>query len=102
IMDSYQETVASTLQNVINRRSVHLKETIGENDPFGKTAESLYEKAKKQEIGPLYDKLKSKKYQDQNDNKDGINNDDQAKIEAPNYKDILQSVKIKKSGRLKK
>ena len=102
IMDSYQETVASTLQNVINRRSVHLKETIGENDPFGKTAESLYKKAKKQEIGPLYDELKSKKYQEQNDNKDGINNDNQVKLEAPNYKDILQKVNIKKSGRQKK
>ena len=60
IMDSYQKTVASTVKENLNRRAAHLKDVVGSDDYFGSTAKALYDKASKQEQGPLYDEKEAK------------------------------------------
>jgi len=75
IMDSYQKTVAQNVKEVLNRRSNHIKEVVGDNDPHIGTVKSIYEKAKKQEQGPLYDPDSSAQYL-MNNALPGRNNDD--------------------------
>jgi len=89
ILDSYQETVADTVKDVLNRRSSHLNEAIGEEDPFGSTVKGLYEKAGEQKKGPLYDKEKASKYHHQNE---------QVLHKVPNYKNITQKIRSKSSA----
>ena len=72
IMDSYQKTVASTVKDVLNRRSGHIKDVVGEDDPYLGTVKALYEKAKKQEEGPLYDAQASSIYKSNNESPTGI------------------------------
>ena len=72
IMDSYQNTVASTVKDVLNRRSGHIKDVVGEDDPYLGTVKSLYEKARKQEAGPLYDAQSSSIYKNNNESPSGI------------------------------
>jgi len=66
ILSSYQVDVAETVKDGLNRRAAHLKEVYGEKIPFGTTAKGLFEKAKKQGKGPLYDEQQTKYYQDLN------------------------------------
>ncbi len=67
ILASYEKTVAKNVKDVINRRSIHMKDYAGEDDSFGPTLKGLYEKAEKQDQGPLFDKT------------DDINNDETIK-----------------------
>ncbi|MBL6989339.1 MAG: type II secretion system secretin GspD [Bacteriovoracaceae bacterium] len=55
ILSSYENTVAKKLKDVLNRRAVHLKDAVGEKGAFPTTMKELYQKAKKQDEGPLYD-----------------------------------------------
>jgi general secretion pathway protein D len=89
ILDSYQDTVADTVKDVLNRRSSHLKEAIGEEDPFGSTVKGLYKKATKQKEAPLYDENKASRYRHQNE---------QTRYKVPNYKQFSQKVKTKSSA----
>ncbi len=66
ILSNYQKDTAQTVKDGLNRRAAHLKSIYGEDDPFGTTAKGLYEKAKKQEAGPLYDEQEAKYYKDEN------------------------------------
>ncbi|MFG1515740.1 hypothetical protein ABMA71_14075, partial [Halobacteriovorax sp. ZH3_bin.1] len=93
ILDNYQEDVASTVKESLNRRASHLKEFHGEKDPFKSTAKGLYNKAQKQEQGPLYDEQRNKYYKQQNH--DSVMNDS---VIEPSYKDIVQKVNAKKSA----
>ncbi len=111
ILDTYQDTVASSVKDLLNRRSVHLKSVHGEQDPFAGTVKDLYDKAKKQQDGPLFDESISHKYKnselDPND-EFGAEEDEgtveEKKPEAtntvpmedpntPNYKEIMEKVK---------
>ncbi len=56
ILMTYEQTAAKHTQDILARRSVHLQNVMDENDPYASTIKGLYEKAKKQEEGPLYDK----------------------------------------------
>lgn len=94
ILDNYQEDVAQGVKDGLNRRAAHLKDYHGEDDPFKTTAKGLYNKAKKQESGPLYDKSRNKYYKDQNN--DSVMNEEN--VEAPNYKEIVQNIKSKKAA----
>ncbi|EPZ51449.1 type II secretion system protein D [Bacteriovorax sp. BAL6_X] len=93
ILDNYQEDVASTVKENLNRRASHLKEFHGEKDPFKSTAKGLYNKAQKQEQGPLYDEQRNKYYKQQN--QDSVMNES---VNEPSYNDIVQKVNAKKSA----
>jgi general secretion pathway protein D len=109
ILASYQKDSSANVKDLLNRRNSHIKNVIGEEDPFGTTVKGLYDKAKEQEKGPLYDQDEASKYLRQNEGP-GIQGSeseeevdltidaDLANIEAPDYKTILQSVKEKKSA----
>lgn len=95
IMDDDSVEMARTMKDTLNRRSSHLKNVVGEDDPFGSTVKGLYQKAKMQEKGPLYDVEKAKKLKKQNE-APGIGsllNEDT--VTTPNYKDIAQKVSRK-------
>ncbi|MBI2521171.1 MAG: type II secretion system secretin GspD [Bdellovibrio sp.] len=72
IMDSYQKTVANTVKDVLNRRTGHIKDVVGEDDPYLGTVKALYDKANKQEAGPLYDPAASSIYRSTNESSTGI------------------------------
>lgn len=98
ILANYQRDNAANVKDILNRRSNHLKKAVGEDDPFGTTVKGLYEKVKKQEEGPLYEDNRG--YDDTNKDDKGIGgtvfDDDLAHV--PNYKQIIQEVKEKKSA----
>ncbi|MEH0861059.1 type II secretion system secretin GspD [Halobacteriovorax sp. DPLXC-1] len=101
ILDNYQQDVAETVKENLNRRASHLKKYHGENDPFKSTAKGLYNKAKKQQDGPLYDESRNRYYKDQN--KKGVQNQEMdlnssAPVDKPSYEDIVQKVKSKKAA----
>ena len=89
------------MRDILNRRANHLKDTIGEDDPFGSTVKGLYEKAKKQEAGPLYDPEEASKFKKENEKLEN-----EAPVEFPkteefsakndpaavNYQEIMQQV----------
>lgn len=56
ILDTYEETAAATTKDALNRRSAHLKNIHGEDDPFASTVKGLYKKVQAQAQGPLYKK----------------------------------------------
>lgn len=98
ILANYQADNAANVKDLLNRRSHHLKNAIGDDDPFGTTVKGIYDKVKKQEKGPLY--KDNRHYDDVNKDDKGIGNkttkDDMAMI--PNYSKIAQELKIKQSG----
>lgn len=108
IMSPYQKSVANTTKDVLARRNAHLKTALGEDDPYRTTVKGLYEKAEKQEKGPLYDREEALRYQQQNeapgvggedeDVRDLIFGNDQAELEVPAYDQIQQEVQVIKSG----
>ena len=99
ILSSYEKTVSAKVKDLLNRRSKHLKEVLGEDDPFGTTVKGLYEKAKKQEQGPLYDVEDAEKYKKQNEFNEGIKGiEDELGQKSPNYEVIIQNLKQMKSA----
>ena len=97
IMSPYQKSVANTTKDVLARRNAHLKEALGEEDPYRTTVKGLYEKAEKQGGGPLYDLDDAKRYQQQNEGpgvgadekvEDLIFESDSAELELPAYEQI--------------
>ncbi|OUR97010.1 type II secretion system protein GspD [Halobacteriovorax marinus] len=67
IIDVQSTANAKNLQDQLNRRSTHLKDALGEDDPFATTAKGLYDKAKRQEKGPLYNEEEASKYRKENE-----------------------------------
>jgi general secretion pathway protein D len=115
IISPYAKISAETVKDLLGRRSAHLKAHQAGNDPFDDTAQSLYQKANKQEAGPLYDLtttqsflLENEKTGAESDAKADKNNSDDAPgagnevevdgaappmPETPNYKEISNSMK---------
>lgn len=103
IIASYDKAQPANMKDVLNRRANHLKDTVGEDDPFGSTVKGLYEKAKKQEAGPLYDPEEASKFKLENEK---IENEGPEEIIpkteettsakndplAPNYQEIMKQV----------
>jgi general secretion pathway protein D len=100
IIASYAKDSASTVKDVLNRRNAHLKDYIGDDDLHATTAKGLFEKAKKQEDGPLYNIDEASKYHRFNeetgigrvevpDDAD-IEKIDAASLAEPDYKEIMQ------------
>ena len=100
ILSPYDKQTAGTVQDVLNRRSTHLKEVQAKEDPFGSTVKGLYEKAKQQEARPLYDEEDAAKYREQNEQGtlEEAYNDDFGQVDVPNYKEIVQKVRAKQSA----
>lgn len=111
ILTSYEKATAGTVKDLLNRRATHLKPTHADEDPFATTVKGLYEKAKKQEQGPLYDKSETDKYR-QNNEGPGIGTEaemdavleidplasDNPDVDAPDYGMIIQKVKKNQSA----
>lgn len=103
IIDVYKTANAVNVQDQLNRRSTHLKNALGEKDPFATTAKGLYEKAKKQEQGPLYDQEEADEYKRENE-ESGIGNGKEESEDpllggnVPNYNVIVQKIKSKASA----
>ena len=118
ILDAKQVTAARTVKDLLNRRGAHLQDVIGDEDSFKATTKGLYEKAVRQEKGPLYNKEEAGQYQNSNRENGGIksgtttdddlgllddsNIPDQSSVEEPDYKAILDKVKQRKSAIKKK
>ncbi|MBT7609829.1 MAG: type II secretion system secretin GspD [Bacteriovoracaceae bacterium] len=106
ILANYQRDTANTVKDLLNRRAAHLKDIVGEDDPFGNTAKGLYDKAKDQGEGPLYETDDSRIYRKNNsgpgisppEEEESDEDDDflQANVKntfVPNYKAIYQKVR---------
>ncbi|MBY0414672.1 MAG: type II secretion system secretin GspD [Bdellovibrionales bacterium] len=105
ILASYEKANSENVKDLLNRRQAHLKNVAGDDDSFGTTVKGLYDKAKKQAEGPLYDTSETKKYRDRNEGvdtsyapstgsgtgaKDNVPTIDE--ILEPNYQDIVKKV----------
>ncbi len=66
ILAPYEKGNAENVKDLLNRRQAHLKNTVGDDDAFATTAKGLYDKAKKQGEGPLYDTSETAKYIERN------------------------------------
>jgi general secretion pathway protein D len=66
IVAPYEKIAAAHVKESANRRSAHLKNSLGEDDFHNSTMKGLYEKADKQSAGPLYDLEDASKYLKQN------------------------------------
>ncbi len=99
ILASYEKTNPENVKDLLNRRQAHLKNMVGDDDAFATTVKGLYDKAKKQENGPLYDTTEANKYMDRNQaNPDSVNLDPAA-VEPPNYQEIIKKVENKETGK---
>lgn len=118
IMSNYGKSNAQTIKDALNRRNAHMRETLGEDDPFHTTVKGLYEKAKIQEEGPLYDQKDSDRFRKSNEGPGiqrevekknqtktnspipGVSPDAPAQSNSadPNYRQISQKVKSQSSG----
>jgi general secretion pathway protein D len=103
ILASYEKANAENVKDLLNRRQAHLKNTIGDDDSFATTAKGLYEKAKKQGEGPLYDTTETAKYMERNQPdstsiENGPNRNTEVAaptMDAPDYQQIIQKAKDK-------
>lgn len=100
ILANYQRDNAANIKDLLNRRKTHLKSSLGEDDPYDTTTRGLYNKVKKQEQGPLYDKSDRSNYRDDNNSRKGIGSDldDLGETNLPNYKKIIQKLSVKKAA----
>lgn len=98
ILASYEKTNPENVKDLLNRRQAHLKNMVGDDDGFATTVKGLYDKAKKQEEGPLYDKTESDKYKSRNDANNGLDSASNAvdAVDAtPDYVEIVKKSESK-------
>ena len=104
ILSTYEKKTAKTLKNLLNRRNLHLKGSLGENDPFKTTVKGLYQKANKQQKGPLFDEEDGKEYRGNDTlqtNSEEVEEVDLTKknnTNIPDYEAIFQKVKRQSSA----
>lgn len=101
ILASYEKTNPENVKDLLNRRQAHLKNMVGDDDGFATTVKGLYDKAKKQEEGPLYDKTESDKYKSRNDAINGLesaSNTVDAVDATPDYVDIVKKAESKETA----
>ncbi len=98
ILASYEKTNPENVKDLLNRRQSHLKNVVGEDDAFATTVKGLYDKAKKQSEGPLYDTTETEKYKTRNE---AIGSDIpsvDAVDSTPDYQDIIKKAENKDSA----
>ncbi len=100
ILASYERENAENVKDLLNRRQSHLKNMVGEDDAFATTVKGLYDKAKKQGEGPLYDTTETDKYKSRNDTNSGLQVEDPSTSTdtTPDYVQIVQEVDNKSSA----
>ena len=97
IMTSYQKATARNLKDVLNRRSMHLQNVLGGNDPFAPTAKGLFDKAKKQQEGPLFEEDVDHNIEEkEEEEEEETPSMDQAKLNIPDYQSIYNKYKNKR------
>lgn len=94
ILAPYEKGNSENVKDLLNRRQAHLKNTVGDDDAFATTAKGLYEKAKKQGEGPLYDTAETAKYKERNQLPEATT-EVIPELEAPDYQQILEKAKDK-------
>jgi general secretion pathway protein D len=62
IMDDYQKDTAKLVKEKLERRASHLKINNASEDPYANNVKTIYEKAKKQEKGPLFSEEAANRY----------------------------------------
>ncbi|MFA6237527.1 MAG: type II secretion system secretin GspD [Bacteriovorax sp.] len=96
ILAPYEKGNSENVKDLLNRRQAHLKNTVSDNDAFATTAKGLYDKAKKQGEGPLYDTAETARYQERNQLPEATTNESiPDAIEAPDYQQIIQKANEK-------
>lgn len=95
ILAPYEKGNAENVKDLLNRRQAHLKNTVSDDDAFATTAKGLYEKAKKQGQGPLYDVAETAKYQERNQLPESNIDSVPAEVDAPDYQQIIQKANEK-------
>ncbi|MEA9357931.1 type II secretion system secretin GspD [Bacteriovorax sp. PP10] len=101
ILASYEKTNPENVKDLLNRRQAHLKNMVGDDDGFATTVKGLYDKAKKQEEGPLYDRTESDKYKSRNDAINGLDsasNSIDAVDSTPDYVEIVKKSEAKETA----
>lgn len=92
IMDDYQKDTANIIKEKLTRRATHLNINNASEDPYAKNVKSLYEKAKKQEEGPLYSNEAANRYKSEETIKKQNNSDDKSpETEGENNSEELES-----------
>lgn len=98
ILASYEKTNADNVKDLLNRRQSHLKNMVGDEDAFNTTVKGLYEKAKKQGEGPLYDTSETARFKERNEALNSIPAAVETgipEVDAPDYQDIVQKASNK-------
>jgi general secretion pathway protein D len=97
ILVPYEKTAANNLKDLINRRAAHLKDVYGDDDPFGVTMKGLYDKAKKQEEGPLFDQQHVEAFKKENESSSGVEQTEPTSEDVldPKYQDVLHTIETK-------
>lgn len=97
ILSPYEKANSENVKDLLNRRQAHLKNVVKDDDAFNTTVKGIYEKAKKQEEGPLYNKEDVHKIDttpsDRNAVEANLENEFGAvDLTEPNYQEITKQV----------
>jgi general secretion pathway protein D len=94
ILAPYEKGNSDNVKDLLNRRQAHLKNTVGDDDAFATTVKGIYDKAKKQGEGPLYDTAEASKYIDKSNN-EAPAYESKSETEVPDYQQILEQAEKK-------
>ncbi len=100
ILSPYEKANSENVKDLLNRRQAHLKNVIKDDDAFNTTVKGIYEKAKKQQEGPLYNKEDVHKIDttpsDRNAEENSLENEFGAvDLTGPNYQEISKQIDAK-------
>ncbi len=118
IMSSYERTMADNTIDALDTRYAHLRDNFeGDEMPFKEVTNDIYQKSIQQKKGPLYDKDASKRYREENQKGESMEEgetfitpiDEQSAIfrfrpypngptETPNYKKIVEEVRNRRAA----
>ncbi len=98
VLASYEKTNSENVKDLLNRRQSHLKNVVGEDDAFATTVKGLYDKAKKQGEGPLYDTSDTLKNRETPPAYDTTENIPVGVDATPNYQDIVKNAENKETA----
>lgn len=100
ILSPYEKANSENVKDLLNRRQAHLKNVVKDDDAFNTTVKGIYEKAKKQEEGPLYNKEDVHRIDptpsDRNAEEANLENEfGSVDLSEPNYQEISKQVDAK-------
>jgi general secretion pathway protein D len=107
ILTSYEKANPENVKDLLNRRQVHMKNAAVDDDSFNTTVKGLYDKAKKQAAGPLYDVAETDKFKERNNETNefggagaGTTNPAPTGVEngeTPDYQGIVNTIETQKA-----